>query len=122
MTFVVPSLNGKSANSSSPFLPAPPLMLTTPFSSTFGFFPASATESFAISGRDSVLDVLARDFYHNINKNEMFYLECLMTEVLDDCFHFIVSVEIGRISGWVQFLLEVWLEGVNNESDFQVGI
>jgi hypothetical protein len=55
-------LNEKSWKSSSPFLPAPPFRLTTPFSPTFAFLEASAVETFVISGKDSVLEFFAIDF------------------------------------------------------------
>ena len=61
-TGVFPSLNVKSVNSSSPFFAAPPLILTTPFSSTLAFFPDSETASFAISGKDSPLAPFDKDF------------------------------------------------------------
>ena len=45
-----------------------------------------------------------------------------MTEVLDDGFHFIVSVEVDWESVGVEFLLEVWLERCDDKSSFEVGI
>ena len=62
MTAVLPSLKVKSANSSSPFFPAPPLRETTPFSSTLAFLPPSAVETFWISGRVSCLELFEMDF------------------------------------------------------------
>ena len=106
---MVPSLKEKSVKSSS-FLAAPPLTLTTPFSSTFCFLPVSATESLAISGSDSVLLALATDLYKYYLKINGNYLDGLVTEVLNDGFHFIISVEVDGISVGDDFFLEVGLE------------
>ena len=89
-----PSLNAKSLNSSSPFFPAPPLRETTPLSSTFAFFP-SETETFEISGKVSVLELLEMDFYKN--KNRIKYLQSLVSEVLNSGFHFIIPVEVDWV-------------------------
>ena len=100
-TAVVPSLNVKSENSSSPFLAAAPLRFTTPFSSTLAFFP-SETPNLEMSGSESPLAPLARDFYidYYILKQNT-YLEALVTIVLDDGLHFIISEQVNGISGGV---------------------
>jgi hypothetical protein len=56
----------------------------------------------AISGRDSAFAVLAKDYYKvNINKYLKNYLKSIVAEVLDNSLHFIISEEVGGVSGWV---------------------
>ena len=45
-----------------------------------------------------------------------------MSEVLDCCFHLVVSEEVDGEPDWVEFLLKVGLERVHDQSDLQVGV
>jgi hypothetical protein len=104
---VVPSLNENSEKSS----PFEVLALTIP-PSTLDFL-ASAVDTLAMSGSDSVLVVFAKDDYRFkiiILRRKRAYLESLVTEVLNDGLHFVISEEINWVSCGVESLIKVGLE------------
>jgi len=76
--------------------------------------------SLEISGRVSALTTLSSAFYKNYNcKN---YLLGVENKVLDLRFGLIISENVDWVPDWVEVLVEVRLERVDNKSDFKVGV
>lgn len=51
-----------------------------------------------------------------------YYLDVLVSEVLNNSLHLVISEQIDGVSLGAQFLLEVRLEWLHDQSDFQVGV
>ena len=45
-----------------------------------------------------------------------------MSEVLDGGLELVISVEVGRVTGWMEGLLELGLEGVDDEAALNTGV